>query len=220
MKFLRAAAVVAVLCSPWPAWADELSLSFNDGRVTLKAVNAPLRRVLSEWARIGQTRITGLEKLAGAPVTLELVDVPEKQALEILLRSLAGYLAAPRAGQASATMSRFDRLALLPTSVVSAAPAPPPRPAVFAPMAPPPFPDPIQLANDEGDPNAPPPPPGVPVFDPNGDPALQPPVMQPRPPGEGPNPMPVEGPPATTPGPLIVDRPGVLPVPPTPQPPR
>jgi hypothetical protein len=222
MKSLQAAIVVAALCVPLPAGAGELTLSFKDGRVTLKAVDTPLRQVLTEWARIGRTRIVGLEKLAGGPLTLELIDVPEKQALEILLRSVAGYLAAPRAMTPTSTMSHFDRLALLPTSVASAAPMAPPRPAVFTPAAPPPFPDPIQLANEESDENAPPPPPGTPVFNPNGDPALQPPVMRPQMPGEGPNTTPVEGPPPTTPpGPLITDRPGILPVPQTPQqPPR
>ena len=227
MKLLRPALIVATFFVPVSAGADDLSLSFNNGRVTLKAVDTPLREVLSEWARIGQTRIVGLEKLAGAPLTLELVDVPEKQALEILLRSIAGYLAAPRHGTPSATVSHFDRLALLPTSVAAPAPAGPPRRPVFAPppaaAAPPPFPDPTQLANEEdgdGDGNAPPPPPGVPVFNPNGEPAVQPPVMQPLPPGEGPNPMPVDAPAPTITGPLTTDRPGILPVPQQPQQPQ
>ena len=96
MKALRLVLVVAAIGMAGPASAGELTLAFKDGLVTLKAVDTPLRQVLQEWARIGQTRIIGLEKLAGAPLTLELSDVPEKQALEILLRQIAGYMAAPR----------------------------------------------------------------------------------------------------------------------------
>ena len=114
--------------------------------------------------------MTGLEKLAGSPLTLELIDVPEKQALEILLRSVAGYIAAPRAVMASASVSRFDRLALLPTSIAAAAPMGAARPAAFVPPPPTPFPDPTQLANEEPDPNASPNTPGIPVFSPNAEP--------------------------------------------------
>jgi hypothetical protein len=208
MKLLRLALVVAAIGTAVPASAGELTLAFKDGRVTLKAVDTPLRQILQEWARLGQTRIVGLEKLTGGPLTLELVDVPEKQALEILLRPIAGYLAAPRAVVVSPAMSRFDRLALLPTSVASTAPLAP-RPTAMAPAPAPaanPFPDRIQLANDEGpEPTEAPTPGGVPVFNPNGEPV--------RPPAPGETP---EQPSPST-APLTAPRPGILPVPP-PQP--
>ena len=122
MKHLRVAILVAAISMPASALAGELVLTFKDGRVTLKATDASQRQILNEWARLGQTRMTGLERLTGSPLTLEPIDVPEKQALEILLRSVAGYIAAPRAVMASASVSRFNRLALLPTSIASAAP--------------------------------------------------------------------------------------------------
>lgn len=224
MKPLRLSLLLAALVVPQPAWADPLVLSFNDGRVTLKAADVSLRQILVEWARLGQVRIVGLEKVAGAPVTLELVDMPEKQALEILLRSVAGYVAAPRQRAAAATASRFDRLVLLPTSIASAAPVGTPRPAAFTPPAP--FPDPTQISNQEPDSNDPPNPPGIPVFSPDIDPASpgttpQPPPVNPgsiRPfqsPADPNQPMPDPAinpdPPA---GPLLTNRPGVLPVPP------
>ena len=230
MKHLRVAILVAAVCMPASVSAGELVLSFKDGRVTLKATDASLRQILNEWARLGQTRMTGLEKLTGSPLTLELVDVPEKQALEILLRSVAGYIAAPRAVMASASVSGFDRLALLPTSVAAAAPMVGPRPAAFTPP-PPTFPDPTQLANEEPDPNDSPNPPGIPVFSPNIEPVN--PVAAPGGPGvqsvplgqspvrpyQSPNdpntppPGPVNGPEVQPAGPLVTDRPGVIPLP-------
>ncbi len=101
MKYLPIGLLVAAVCLPAPASAGELALSFKDGRVTLKATDVTLRQVLNEWARLGQTRIVGLEKLGGGLLTLELTNLPEKQALEILLRSVAGYAAAPRASVAA-----------------------------------------------------------------------------------------------------------------------
>ena len=225
MKHLRVAIFVAAVCMPASVSAGELVLSFKDGRVTLKATDASLRQILNEWARLGQTRMTGLEKLTGGPLTLELVDVPEKQALEILLRSVAGYIAAPRAVMASASVSAFDRLALLPTSFASAAPMGAARPPAFMPPPPTPFPDPTQLANEEPDPNGSPNLPGIPVFSPNAEPPN--PAMVPAGPAgpgqlRGPVPDDPNGPPpidGAAPGvtaPLTTARPGVIPVPQTP----
>ncbi len=232
MKYLPIGLLVAAVCLPAPVAAGELVLSFKDGRVTLKATDVTLRQVLNEWSRLGQTRIVGLEKLGGGLLTLELTDLPEKQALEVLLRSVAGYLAAPRASVAAdasvaANMSRFDRLMLLPTSTASAAPMAPPRPAAFAPTPPTPFPDPTQLANQEAEADNGPNPPGVPIFNPNGEPVnMQ--AMPPTPGGpmpgqlhapgaDDPNaPAPANGPTPAVTAPLVITRPGVIPVPQTP----
>ena len=103
--------------------AGELQLTIANGRVTLVADNVPLKTVLSEWARIGQTRIVNAEKLTGAPLTLRLLNVPEAQALDIVLRSASGYLAAPRpAGIAGA--SQYDRVVILASSRPTGGPAP------------------------------------------------------------------------------------------------
>jgi hypothetical protein len=76
--------------------AQTVSLQFNNGRVTLNAQNAPIRSILVEWARLGGTRIVNGDRVGGAPVTLELDDVPERYALEILLRTAAGYVVTAR----------------------------------------------------------------------------------------------------------------------------
>lgn len=232
MKYLRIGLLVAAVCLPASVSAGELVLSFKDGRVTLKATDVTLRQVLNEWSRLGQTRMVGLEKLGGGLLTLELTNVPEKQALEILLRSVAGYAAVPRASVATdasvaANVSRFDRLMLLPTSIATAAPMGPARPTAFAPPPPAPFPDPTQLANEEPDANDGPNPPGVPVFNPNGEPVNTPALPanqgglmpgQFRPPGsDDPNaPAPINGPAPVGAPPLVTTRPGVIPVPQTP----
>jgi hypothetical protein len=234
MNILRLAVVVAAVGIAGPASAEPLSLAFDNGRVTLRATGVPLRLILQEWSRLGQTRVVGLEKLAGAPVTIELTDMPERQALEVLLRSIAGYVAAPRLAAAAPTASTFDRLLLLPTSVAPPAPArAAARPAAFAPPPPPQpqpqaFPDPIQLANGESEPPEAQQPETVPIFSPTPDAVAPAAPAGPFGPGQL---RPPQGPgdPNLTPaaienqqqlqGPLTSPRPGILPVP-KPQPPR
>ena len=79
-----------------PAARADVQLTLRNGRVTLVARDATLRQILTEWARVGKTTIVNVEKIPGGPLTLELRDVPESEALDILLRTLSGYLAAPR----------------------------------------------------------------------------------------------------------------------------
>jgi hypothetical protein len=97
-----------------PARAD-VRLSIHDGLVSVSAHDATLRQILSEWARIGQTKIINLERVPGGPINLEFVDLPESRALEVLMRSLSGYLAAPRPTRIN-NASRFDRIIVMPTA--------------------------------------------------------------------------------------------------------
>jgi hypothetical protein len=133
------------------AAASELTLTLQDGRVTLVADGVTVRQILAEWARVGQTTIVGLERLSGPPVTLRLVDVPERAALETLLRTASGYMAAPRR-DALERASAYDRILILPTSAPVAASA---GPAVRVPMSPPAFPaagvQPIEEADEGSD---------------------------------------------------------------------
>jgi hypothetical protein len=135
------AAFAAALAAP--ADAGELKLSMADGRVTLIADDVPLRQILAEWARVGQTRIVNADKLVGPPVTLQLVDQPEGVVLEILLRSAAGYMAAPRPAGTPGT-SVYDRIMILATSRAPAVTNTPPPPfANRQPMFPQPMPQPV-----------------------------------------------------------------------------
>ena len=129
---------VALLLASSTASAD-VRVTMQDGRVSVVAKDATLRQILTEWARVGETRIVNLDKIPGGPISLELTDVPEQQALDVLLRSLAGYMAAPRT-QVAANLSIFDRIIVMPT-LVSARPAAsnaPPPPVAQQPQAMPP----------------------------------------------------------------------------------
>ena len=110
-----AAVAVGLLLPAGSAAAGELKLSMQNGRVTIVADNVPLRQILQEWARIGQTKIVNADKLPGPNVTLQLIDAPEKDALDVLLRSAAGYIAAPRTVPV-ANAAIYDRVTIMPTS--------------------------------------------------------------------------------------------------------
>jgi hypothetical protein len=107
------AAACMVVGLSLPSVAGQVKLVIHDGLVTLEATNATRRDIFAEWARVGQTRIINVETAPGDPITLQLVEVPESQALEILLRSAAGFLAAPRA-VLQASGSTYDRIILMP----------------------------------------------------------------------------------------------------------
>ena len=114
LRSLLLAALVAAATSPL-AGAGEFELTIQQGRVTLVAQNARIQDILAEWARIGQTTIVNGEKLTGPSLTLQLIDVPEEQALETILRSASGYVVAPRATPILGA-SRFDRIFILVSS--------------------------------------------------------------------------------------------------------
>jgi hypothetical protein len=125
MKLLSALALAGFTCvAAAPAAYADVRLSIGNGRVSLVAKDATLRQILTEWARIGQTNIVNVDRIPGGPVTLELDNMPEDQALDLLLRSLSGYLAAPRPTMIANT-SRFDRIVIMPTIA-------PPKAAVAA----------------------------------------------------------------------------------------
>jgi hypothetical protein len=149
------------------ATAGELSVKIANGRATIIAKDVPVRQILAEWAKVGETKILNGEKVAGGPISLELIDVPEKEALDVLLRTAAGYIAAPRPANLAGA-SQFDRVIVLATSRAPAATTsltPPPfgnRAGIQMPPQPQPPPD-----DDDGEPgdqgpNAPP------IMGPNG----------------------------------------------------
>jgi hypothetical protein len=102
-----------------PAAAQQLTLSFNDGLVSLDAAAVPVKTILSEWGRLGGTTIVGAERMTGAPLTIRLESMPEAQALEVVLRNVAGYMAAPRRAE-SVGASAYDRILVMPTSTTVA----------------------------------------------------------------------------------------------------
>lgn len=124
------AGAVLSLVAASPAAAD-VQITMQGGKVSIVAKDATLRQIMAEWARVGQTKVVNVDRIPGGPMTIELQGVPEDRALEILMRSLSGYLAAPRPVP-SPTLSKFDRIVVMPTvaaarqpaAAASAAPAP------------------------------------------------------------------------------------------------
>jgi hypothetical protein len=201
-KLLRSALAIALISgSASLASAGDLKLTLSNGRATLIAQDVPLRQILDEWARIGKTVIVNADKLAGPPITLQLVDRPEREVLDLLLRSASGYIAAQRETNV-AGLSQFDKVMILPVSrgpvgVASNAPPTPfnNRPVMNMQQMPMPVPD-------DDDPVEPPQ-------------AVVPPGM-----GQQPN-VPAQNPFQMAPGqqaPMTVPRPGILPAPPAGQP--
>ncbi len=187
MRVLRIGvwSVAASLLAAGAASAD-VQLAIANGRVSLVARDATVGQILAEWARVGQTKIVNAERVPGGPVTLELQGVPEREALDTILRSASGFMAAPRANPVP-NASRFDRIVVMPTSV-----APPAAPARAVGAPPPVFPQ--------------------PGFQPTQSPA----VLADEEEGERPGPArpPVFNtfPPQQAPGQVISSSPGVVPV--------
>ena len=126
-------AVALSVVAAWPAGAQNLTVEFHDGRVSVDATSVPVRAILTEWGKIGGTKIVGAERISGAPITVKLINVTEAQALETILRSVPGYMAAPRNTGVGA--SRYDRIMVMATTTVpppvanNARPAQQPNPA-------------------------------------------------------------------------------------------
>ncbi len=95
------------------ASAEDFWMLFQNHRVTLIARDVPVSRILDQWARIGGTTIVHADAVSGGPVTLRLIDVPEREALETLLRGVDGYIIAER-DDALNNQSDIDRILILP----------------------------------------------------------------------------------------------------------
>jgi hypothetical protein len=121
MRIGKIAAAALVLLATASTALAQVQLSIRDGRVTLVAKDATVRQILAEWARVGQTRIINGERMPGGPITMQLTDVPEEQALDLLLRSVSGYVAAPRPAVVG-TLSRYDRILVMPTAAAARQP--------------------------------------------------------------------------------------------------
>ena len=116
-------ALFVLTASATPSWAAGLTLSIRDGLVTLDAQDVTVRQILTEWARIGKTQIINVERITGGPITLRLDAMPEKQALDIILRAIPGYMALPRETPV-ANASFYDRILIMATTTAVAAPRP------------------------------------------------------------------------------------------------
>jgi hypothetical protein len=134
-------ALLALFAAPALAQAP-VTVKFPEaGLVSISARNVPLRTILAEWARVGGSRFVNAERVTGGPMTIELVNVTERKAIETLLRGVGGYIVGARASAAPGA-STFDRIMLMPTAapIQRTASSPPPvfspTPAPFVPSEP------------------------------------------------------------------------------------
>ena len=108
-------AAIALLLVNGVASAQGVKLEFAEGKVNLSAQNATARAILAEWARLGGTTIVGADRMIGGPISLELSGVTEREALDIILRDVSGYMLAARQTSVAGA-SRFDRILVMPTT--------------------------------------------------------------------------------------------------------
>jgi hypothetical protein len=119
MKLLSSALLI-IACSASTARAAGLQLAIQDGKVSIDAQDVTIRQILSEWSRVGKTRIVNIERLSGGPITIKFDGIPEKQALDIVLRTVPGYIAAPRETFV-ANASAYDTILIMATTSAVAA---------------------------------------------------------------------------------------------------
>jgi hypothetical protein len=129
--------VMGIAGPPMPAPAVQLSI--RDGHVWLKTDRATTADILAEWARVGHTQIVNAEAPPAIPVTVELRDVPELDALGVITRSTGGFMTVSRpdgGADDGANVSRFSRVVILASARGSTDREPPTPPApVYAPPA-------------------------------------------------------------------------------------
>jgi hypothetical protein len=138
---MRSIKTVALVILVWLAVGStvlaDVQLSIRDGRISIVAKDATVSQILAEWAKVGQTKIVNGEKIPRDPITIELENVSEERALDVVLRTASGYITASRA-VAVPNASRFDRIIVMPPSVVPTPPPPGAAPTATRVSAPPP----------------------------------------------------------------------------------
>src|SRR5258706_5008993 len=114
------------------------SVTIHDGLATIIAKDASAAEILAEWGRAGGTTIVNAEKLTSTRLTIELRDVPEKQALDVVLRSAGGYLAVERSTLPQLG-PRYDCIFIKASGGAprDTGPAPTPRATLSPPQTPP-----------------------------------------------------------------------------------
>jgi hypothetical protein len=130
-----AACLCALLAAPKASVAQSVpagsgsrnvQITMVGGRVSIIANQAPLADIMKEWARVGGTTIVNAEKISGVPLTFELTDKTEREALDILMRPVSGYMGVMRSipddGVALAVppgISQYARIIILPKAAAA-----------------------------------------------------------------------------------------------------
>jgi len=105
---------VALLACAEGSAAQTLSLRVQDGRATLEARGVSARQIVAEWAAQTEATVVGSDALSPEPVTLHLVEVPERVALDIILRAARGYILG--AGPRRTAASNFGLILIMPAT--------------------------------------------------------------------------------------------------------
>jgi hypothetical protein len=108
---------VLLLAGILVAGAGQVDITLDRGHVSITALHSTAAEVLRAWARAGQFELVEAENIVDAPLTLSLSSISEEDALAVVLRSSAGYIARRRP-QSSLTehQSLFDRVVILPAA--------------------------------------------------------------------------------------------------------
>ena len=125
------ALIVVGLAHPMLTAAPAVELSIRNGRVWLVTDRATVGEILAEWGRVGHTQIVDAGRITGRPLTLDLKDVSELEALDVILRSAGGFLTVLRTSgieDGGANASRFSRVVIVPRAPMTAAQLLPPAP--------------------------------------------------------------------------------------------
>ena len=113
-------AIAAGALAASPAAGQAPDVSFAARRVTVIAHETTLAAILDAWERHGGSQFVGAGSLPDHPVSVQLVDVPEREALRVLLRSADGYVAIPGADSRPGG-SAYDRVVIMATTASPAA---------------------------------------------------------------------------------------------------
>ena len=129
---------VALIASPVFSAGDDVVVTLHDGLAGITARDAAVSDVLEAWSRAGGTTIVNGELLRSARLTLQVVDMPEEQALDVVLRSAIGYVARRRSSPSLRRLGLRSRDRAAPYRCSGAGFALTPTPASAVPLTLPP----------------------------------------------------------------------------------
>lgn len=117
--FMGAAWLAAAAAATAAPRQPDVVVSFTGGRVTVVAADASAAEILAKWAQVGNTEMSGLDRLSGRHLTLALQEVDESSAIDEIVGPGYGFAASLKTVQDGA-VSRFSRLI-----IVASTPPPP-----------------------------------------------------------------------------------------------
>jgi glycosyltransferase involved in cell wall biosynthesis len=107
-------------------------LTFSDGHVSVAAHGVTVQQILKEWERIGRTQVVHAEATPATLIDVELQNVTEEEALDVLLRSSVGFLAIASRTPGEMT-SHFERILIVPSNARESSQAATQSPASYLP---------------------------------------------------------------------------------------